>query len=120
MGSFQALITLESFKVRPSDGALIAEIGSCSLTDLSGILHHDMPITKSAIKKQRVDKRRTLSNMAAKGRLKTTIKEARAKAGTESIKALFSAMDLAVKHHLVTKGHASRLKSRISKIGKKK
>lgn len=78
-----------------------------------------MPITKSAIKKQRVDKRRTISNMDAKGRLKTTIKAARANPGAETLKALFSSMDRAVKHHLVTKGHAARLKSRISKIGKK-
>lgn len=78
-----------------------------------------MPITKSAIKKQRVDKRRTEQNLVAKGRLKTTIKEARTNPGAESLKALFSAMDRAVKHHLVAKGHAARLKSRISKIGKK-
>lgn len=78
-----------------------------------------MPITKSAIKKQRVDKRRTTQNMSAKGRLKTTVKEARANPGVESLKALFSSMDRAVKHHLVTKGHAARLKSRISKLGKK-
>ena len=78
-----------------------------------------MPITKSAIKKQRVDKRRTEQNLVAKGRLKTTIKEARANPGAESLKTLFSAMDRAVKHHLVAKGHAARIKSRISKIGKK-
>lgn len=78
-----------------------------------------MPITKSAIKKERVDKRRTQQNIAAKGRLKTTIKEARANPGAETLKAMFSAMDRAVKHHLVAKGHAARLKSRISKIGKK-
>ncbi|MEI8232139.1 MAG: 30S ribosomal protein S20 [bacterium] len=77
-----------------------------------------MPITKSAIKKERVDKKRTLQNMSAKGRLKTTIKEARANPGAETLKALYSAMDRAVKHHLVAKGHASRLKSRISKMGK--
>jgi small subunit ribosomal protein S20 len=78
-----------------------------------------MPITKSAIKKQRVDKKRTLQNVAAKGRLKTTVKEARANPGAETLKALYSALDLAVKHRLVGKRHASRLKSRISKIGKK-
>lgn len=78
-----------------------------------------MPITKSAIKKQRVDKKRTAQNLSAKGRLKTTIKEARANPGLETLKSLYSAMDKAVKHHLVTKGHASRLKSRISKISKK-
>lgn len=78
-----------------------------------------MPITKSAIKKQRVDKKRTEQNMSAKGRLKTAIKEARANPGLETLKALYSAMDLSVKHHLVSKGHASRIKSRVSKIGKK-
>ena len=78
-----------------------------------------MPITKSAIKKMRVDKRRTAQNMTAKGRLKTTIKETRAKPSAETLKTLYSAMDLAVKHHLVTKGHGARLKSRISKLGKK-
>jgi len=78
-----------------------------------------MPITKSAIKKARVDKKRTLGNLSAKGRLKTTIKEARTSPGEDTLKALYSAMDKAVKYHLVTKGHASRLKSRISKIGKK-
>ena len=77
-----------------------------------------MPITKSAIKKARVDKKRTLQNVAAKGRLKTTIKEVRANPTVETLKSLYSAMDLAVKHHLVAKGHASRLKSRIAKTVK--
>lgn len=79
-----------------------------------------MPITKSAIKKARVDKRRTKQNVSTKGRLKNTIKEARLNPGPESLKSLYSAIDLAVKHHLVAKRHASRLKSRISKIGKTK
>jgi ribosomal protein S20 len=78
-----------------------------------------MPITKSAIKKARVDKKRTISNMSAKGRIKTTIKEVRANPTEVTLKALYSAMDLGVKHHLVAKGHAARLKSRISKILKK-
>lgn len=77
-----------------------------------------MPITKSAIKKARVDKKRTLTNLDAKGRIKTTIKEVRANPTAETLKALYSAMDLGVKHHLVTKGHAARLKSRIAKLGK--
>lgn len=78
-----------------------------------------MPITKSAIKKVRVDKKRTLTNLSVKGRLKTTIKEARANPGASTLNALYSAMDKAVKHHLVAKRHAARLKSRISKINKK-
>lgn len=79
-----------------------------------------MPITKSAIKKARVDKRRTKQNVSAKGRLKTTLKEARLNPGPETLKSLYSAMDKAVKHHLVAKRHASRLKSRIAKLGKAK
>lgn len=78
-----------------------------------------MPITKSAIKKERVDKRRTLANLTASGRLKTTVKEARSNPGEATLKSLYSAMDHAVKHHLVTKGHAARLKARIAKIRKK-
>ena len=84
------------------------------------ILHYVMPLTKSATKKARVDKRRTLSNLTAKGRLKTTIKEARDNTSIDTLNSLYSAMDKAVKHHLVAKGHASRLKSRISKLSKKK
>jgi len=79
----------------------------------------NMPIIKSALKKQRVDKRRTSQNLLARGRLKTAVKEARANPGSESLKSLYSAMDRAVKHHLVNKGHAARLKSRVSKISKK-
>ncbi len=78
-----------------------------------------MPITKSALKKARVDKRRTASNVAVKGRLKNAIKIARETPGAESLKMLYSAMDKAVKNHTVAKRHAARLKSRISKIGKK-
>ena len=78
-----------------------------------------MPITKSAIKKARVDKRRTLSNLSVKGRLKTRIKEARENPGLETLKKMFSAMDLAVKNKIVSKRHVARLKSRISRIGKK-
>lgn len=78
-----------------------------------------MPITKSAIKKARVDKRRTLQNMAARGRVKTAVKIARATPTAETLKSMYSALDRAVKHKLVAKRRAARLKSRISKAPKK-
>jgi len=78
-----------------------------------------MPITKSAIKKERVDKRRTLQNMAARGRVETTVKDAREKPGVETLKSMYSALDRAVKHNLIAKRRAARLKSRISKTLKK-
>jgi ribosomal protein S20 len=79
-----------------------------------------MPLTKSATKKARVDKRRTVANLSAKGSFKTAIKDARSNPSLDTLKKLYSAMDKAVKHNLVAKGHASRLKSRISKLSKKK
>ncbi len=79
-----------------------------------------MPITKSAIKKVKVDKKRTAENLVVKGQLKSAIKDARLKPGKESLSRLFSAMDRAVKHNIVNKRHASRIKSRISRIGKTK
>lgn len=68
----------------------------------------------------RVDKKRTMQNMTAHGQLKSAIKAARLTPGADTLKMLYSAMDKAVKHHLVAKRHADRLKSRIAKIGKKK
>lgn len=78
-----------------------------------------MPITKSAIKKERVDKRRTAQNVAAAGRARTTVREARANPTAESLKSMYSALDRAVKHKLIARGRAARLKSRISKASKK-
>jgi len=78
-----------------------------------------MPITKSAIKKQRVDKKRTKQNLPLLGRVKTSIKEARIKTTPEKLKSAYSALDRAVKHHLVPKRRAARLKSRIAKKSKK-
>jgi len=78
-----------------------------------------MPITKSAIKKQRVDKKRTKQNLPLLGRVKTSIKEARIKATPDKLKIVYSTLDRAVKHHLVPKRRAARLKSRIAKKSKK-
>lgn len=78
-----------------------------------------MPLTKSAIKKQRVDKKRTAQNIVTRGRVKTAVKNARAGVTPETLKVMYSALDRAVKHHLVAKRQASRLKSRIAHAGAK-
>ncbi len=78
-----------------------------------------MPLTKSAIKKQRVDKKRTAQNVVTRGRVKTAVKNARANVTPETLKAMYSALDRAVKHHLVARRHAARLKSRIAHTGAK-
>jgi len=77
-----------------------------------------MPITKSAIKKQRVDKRRALINRPIKSKMKTAIKTARANPSKETLTELYSVLDIAVKKHLTKKNTAARLKSRIVKMAK--
>lgn len=77
-----------------------------------------MPITKSAIKKQRVDKKRLSVNAPIKGQVKSTLKAARSKPSKESISAFYTAVDRAVKKNLIPDRTASRLKSRLVKLSK--
>ncbi len=79
-----------------------------------------MPITKSAIKKQRVDKHRAKVNEPVSGRLKRALKAARTNPTKETILGFYSAVDRAVAKKLVKLGTASRLKSRLVKMAKAK
>ena len=79
-----------------------------------------MPITKSAIKKLRVDKRRVLINRPVKARMKTALKNARANPTPETISKLYSALDRAVKTNITTRNTAARLKARLAKSMKDK
>lgn len=72
-----------------------------------------MPITKSAIKKQRVDKRRTAVNRAVRSKTKSAVREARANPSAETLKEMYSALDRAVKSKIVPKNRAARVKSRL-------
>ena len=74
-----------------------------------------MPLIKSANKKVRKDKVRTESNRQKKAVIKTLLKKARVNGTPENLKAIFSALDKAVKTNLIHKNKASRLKSRLSK-----
>ena len=82
-----------------------------------------MPIIKSAIKKVRKDKKRTKVNSLYIKAYQTTLKKIK-KGGTDVKKLVslfYSQIDKAVKHHVIHKNKATRLKSRISKkILKKK
>lgn len=75
-----------------------------------------MPLIKSAIKKVRKDKARTLRNQKQELQLKKLIKEVRRNKTVENLKAVFSALDKAAKVNLIHKNKASRLKSSLSKI----
>ncbi|EKE15205.1 MAG: hypothetical protein ACD_12C00114G0011 [uncultured bacterium] len=82
-----------------------------------------MPIIKSAIKKVRKDKKRTKVNSLYIKAYQVTLKKIR-KGGTDAKKLVslfYSQIDKAVKHHVIHKNKATRLKSRVSsKISKKK
>lgn len=77
-----------------------------------------MPITKSAIKKQRVDKKRLAVNAPIKGQVKSALKAARNTPTKESISAFYTAVDRAVKKSLIPERTASRLKARLVKLSK--
>jgi Ribosomal protein S20 len=78
-----------------------------------------MPITKSAIKKQRVDKGRARVNEPIRGRVKSSIKAVRATPTKTTIASLYSALDHAVTKKLMSKRTAGRLKSRVTKFARK-
>lgn len=74
-----------------------------------------MPIIRSAIKKVRKDKLRTIRNKKREITLKALVKKARTSQAAKDLSAAFSALDKAVKVHLIHPNKAARLKSRLSK-----
>lgn len=79
-----------------------------------------MPITKSAIKKQRVDKTRIKINEPIRGRVKANIKAARTNPTAKTIAQLYSAVDRAVAKKILPLRRAARLKARIVKMSRAK
>jgi small subunit ribosomal protein S20 len=78
-----------------------------------------MPILKHAIKKMRVDKRRTEINKRVRSKVKSTVKTLRAKSTPEALSAVFASIDKAAKRHVMHRRKADRLKSRLSKAAAK-
>lgn len=74
-----------------------------------------MPLLKQARKKMRHDKRRTKQNSEKKQALKKLVKQMRKTPNAKNLTPVFSALDKAVKTHLIHKNKANRLKSRLSK-----
>lgn len=75
-----------------------------------------MPILQSAKKALRVSQRKTITNNMIKSRLKTAVDDMKKQAGADKLNQAFSAIDRAVKKHLVQKNKAARLKSSLSKL----
>ncbi len=79
-----------------------------------------MPITKSALKALRQQKRRTASNKPIRTRVKTASDTYKASPTLATLSETFSALDRAAKKHIMHKNKAARLKSRLSKLLSKK
>ena len=74
-----------------------------------------MPVTKSAKKKLRKDRKRTIRNKILKERYKRLLKKALKDPKEENIRRAVSAIDKAAKRHVIHKNKAARLKSRVMK-----
>ncbi len=75
-----------------------------------------MPIIKSAIKKLRKDKTRTVHNKLIESNLKRLAKDMRQNPSAKLLSQVSSALDKAAKVNLIHGNKASRLKSRLSKL----
>jgi len=73
-----------------------------------------MPLTSSAIKKNRQDEKRTSLNRVIRDRIKKARKEAIASPTAENISKLQSIVDRAAKKKLFNHAHANRVKSRVA------
>jgi small subunit ribosomal protein S20 len=74
-----------------------------------------MPLTKSAIKKLRSDKKKAGFNKATKTKAKSAVDNFKALLNLESLSKAFSAVDKAAKKGVIKTRKADRIKSRLSK-----
>jgi len=79
-----------------------------------------MPITKSAAKALRRDKRRQLINQKIRSSYKTAVKKARQNPTKENLRQAYSVLDRAAKKKVIHRNKAARLKSRLTKKTPKK
>lgn len=75
-----------------------------------------MPLTKSAKKKLRQDKKRLKQNRSKKDYLKETLKKARSNPSIENVRVAVKATDKAAKKQIIHKNKAARIKSSLSKL----
>jgi small subunit ribosomal protein S20 len=75
-----------------------------------------MPIIRSAKKKLRQDKKRTVVNLLVKKQVKFAVKEYRKHPSASLLQKAFSTLDAAAKKNVYHKNKADRLKSRLSKL----
>lgn len=79
-----------------------------------------MPLTRSAIKKQRKDQKREKQNDLFKRDLKRALSKVNKNASADLLKKAFSLVDKAVKKHIIHQNKAARIKSKLAKIAVEK
>jgi small subunit ribosomal protein S20 len=79
-----------------------------------------MPVSSSAKKALRKDRRREQINLKIRRQVKMAIKAVRKKPSRKTLNLAFSWLDKAVKKNVFKKNKAARLKSRLSKLLKKR
>ena len=77
-----------------------------------------MPILSNAKKALRSSERKAAMNRVVKSKLKTAMDKVKAQANGENLSEAFSAVDKAVKRHLLHANKAARLKSQVTKLVK--
>lgn len=75
-----------------------------------------MPVIKSAKKKLRKDKKRTVRNNKVRALLDAIIKKARKNPSVKTLQEAAKAADKAAKNHLIHKNKAARIKSTLAKL----
>jgi small subunit ribosomal protein S20 len=78
-----------------------------------------MPVTESAKKALRRDRRRTMVNRRIRRQLKEILKKTRKSPTKKGLTLAASALDRAAKKQVIHKQKAARLKSRLAKLAKK-
>lgn len=78
-----------------------------------------MPVTKSAKKALRRDKRRRIVNLPYKKELKAALKRVRERSTNKNLSDAYSAIDRAAKKKVIHQNKASRLKSHLLKASLK-
>jgi len=75
-----------------------------------------MPITTSAIRKLRADKRKKGQNLKVKSALRAAVAKMRRKPTPKNLVEVYKKPDRAAKTSVIAKNKSSRLKSRLSKL----
>lgn len=75
-----------------------------------------MPITKSAKKKERQEKKRRAKNTAWKRLFKKTLKAYKEKPSSDDLNKAQSTIDKVAKRNIIHKNKAARLKSKLAKL----